>query len=95
MSSVEEYCLSRSSRLRLRAADSRWLIRLAIQQLPPIPPRNFHRHQGEWRARLRASLTEAVYQRYGNPIVIWMLLNVILPVVIRLVIDWWLNRRDA
>jgi len=37
-------------------------------------------------------LSRKVREDYGNPILIWFLLNVIVPAVIRLVIKWWLNR---
>jgi len=95
MSTAEDYCLARSRRLRLRAADSRWLARLAVEQLPPAPPRDFHRYEQEWRARLKGSLGKAVRRRYGNPVIVWILLNVVVPVVVRLVIEWWLNRKGA
>ena len=94
MSNVEDYCLARSRRLRLRSADSRWLARLAIEQLPPTPPRDFQSHRHQLHARLKASLSQSVRERYGNPVVVWVLLNVVVPVVVRLVIDWWQNRKD-
>jgi len=31
----------------------------------------------------------------GNPVLIWILLNVVVPIVVRLVIEWWLNRKGA
>jgi len=42
--------------------------------------------------RLTVNLGLLVRMKYGNPIVIWILLNIIVPVVVRLVIEWWLNR---
>ena len=34
-------------------------------------------------------------EQVGNPLLIWILLNVVVPMVVRLVIEWWLNRKDA
>ena len=43
---------------------------------------------------LKIYLRRKVYEEYsGSPILVWVLLNIIVPVVIRLVIEWWLNRR--
>ena len=92
---AEAYCLARSWRLRLRPADTRYLVSLAVGQLPPRPPRDFREHRREWRDRLTGSLGRAVRQRYGNPFVVWFLLNVVVPIVVGLVIDWWVNQKDA
>jgi hypothetical protein len=92
---AESYCLARSWRLRLRPADTRYLVAIALNQLPPKPPHDFAEHKREWRARLTDSLDRAVRQRYANPVVVWVLLNVVVPIVINLVIDWWRNREDA
>ena len=56
MSAAADYCLARSRWLRLRPADSRWLIDLAVAELPPNPPRKFHRRKRRWQGRLMDSL---------------------------------------
>jgi len=90
---AEAFCLGRSWRLRLRPADSRWLIRLAVEQLPPGPV-----CESAGRAlagELRSSLAASVRARYASPLVVWVLLNVVVPIVVRLVIEWWLRRKEA
>ena len=78
---AQQYCLKRSWRLRLRRRDSEWLIEEAVRMGRLIGER-----------RLTVNLGLLVRMKYGNPIVIWILLNIIVPVVVRLVIEWWLNR---
>jgi hypothetical protein len=96
MISAEEYCLARSQRLRLRADDSRWLVGLAVTQLPPRPPRIVNlTDQTALGHRLCESLTDSVRHRYGNPLLVWFLVQVVVPVVVRLVVQWWLNRQEA
>ena len=31
-------------------------------------------------------------QKLGNPILIWILLNIVIPIVIRLILEWWKNK---
>lgn len=88
---AEEYCLQRSWRLRCRSEDSRWLIRLAVAHLPDRLPQD---RVDELRAGLQVRLEEAVRDRYGNPVVVWVLLNLVVPIVVKLVLDWWLNRKE-
>jgi len=94
MSAVHDYCLARSGRLRLRPGDSRWLIDLALARLPKTVPPDFYMWEDRWRTRLKDKLTTAVWQRYGNPVVIFILLNVVVPIVVRLVIEWYLSRKE-
>jgi antibiotic biosynthesis monooxygenase (ABM) superfamily enzyme len=91
MSQVEDYCLGRAWQLRLRPADSRWLIGLAISHLatrPAMATLTQHRQQ------LTAVLSDAVHERYGNPVVVWILLYVVVPVIVRLIIEWWFQQRE-
>ena len=90
MNDVETYCLARSRWLRCRQDDARWLVRLAAAQLPTdrATEREPLRH------RITATLETAVRRRYGNPVVVWLLLNVVVPIVVRLVVEWWLNRKE-
>jgi hypothetical protein len=90
---AERYCLERSVRLRLRPADSRWLIRLAVEQLSEGP--YVQGDECALHAKLTAVLWERVRDRYGNPVAVWVLLNIVVPAVIRLVLEWWLHRREA
>ena len=90
MSDVEDYCLARSRWLRCRPDDARWLVRLAAAQLPAQRETD----EGALRHRITATLETAVRRRYGNPVVVWLLLNVVVPIVVRLVVEWWLNRKE-
>ena len=92
---AERYCLERSTRLRLCPADSRWLIRLAVDQLPDEPVSEGCDEEHACRRRLAAVLRDNVRQRYANPVVVWVILNIVVPVVVRLVLEWWLHRKDV
>lgn len=94
-SDAERYCLARSKRLRMRPDDSRWLIRMAVDHLPDEPGGQGREEEWAWRKRLTAALRDRVRQRYGNPVVVWVLLNIVVPVVVRLVLEWWLHRKEA
>lgn len=91
---VEDYCFKRSWRLGLRLQESRWLIGLAASQLPDRPPRDFQDRYQDWHDRLEEHLQTAVRHKCGNPIIVWMLLNVIVPIVTKLVLEWWFNRKE-
>jgi hypothetical protein len=85
---LESYCLERSLRLRLRRADSLWLIRVANGKFL------FTRHwapSAEYAENLNGDLREVIRQRYGNPFVVWFLMYIIVPIVVRLAIAWWLK----
>ena len=70
------------------------LVRDAIEFLPDQPSAGDQ--AGRWRSQLTAHLRERVRsERYGNPIIIFILLKVVVPIVVRLVIEWWLKRRKA
>jgi hypothetical protein len=91
---AENYCFQRSWRLNSRRKDSRWLIGLALAQLPDRPPHDFQERYREWHDRLDTNLSAEVRHNCGNPLVAWMLLNIILPIVIKLVLEWWSNRKE-
>jgi hypothetical protein len=92
--SVEDYCTNRSWRLRLRLQDSRWLIGLAASQLPDRPPRLFQDRFPDWHDRIVKHLEAEVRHKCGNPVVVWVLLNVIVPIVVKLVLQWWFSRKE-
>jgi hypothetical protein len=94
-SDAERYCLERSTRLRLRSADSRWLIRLAVDHLPDESNGHGRDKERACRRRLAAVLRDNVRKRYGNPVVVWVLLNIVVPVVVRLVLEWWLHHKET
>ena len=79
-----ERLVNGNARLRLRADDSRWLLRRGTKYLVISGELN--------EDRLRQYLTVGIREEYGNPVVIWILLHIILPVIIKLLIEWWLNR---
>jgi hypothetical protein len=79
----------------MRSADSRWLIRLAVDELSDEPCGQGREGECAYHTRLAAVLREAVRHRYGNPVVVWVLLNIVVPVVVRLVLEWWLHRKEA
>lgn len=77
-----------SRRLRLRPGDSRWLIAEGVDYAS-LSGTTLEKD------RLQSYLEECVREKYGNPIVIWILLNVIVPVVVKLIIEWWKNRNNT
>jgi hypothetical protein len=70
------------------------LIGLAREELPDRPPRAFQDRIEEWHSRLESHLKAAVRHKYKNPAAVWILLNVIVPIVVKLVMQWWLNRKE-
>jgi hypothetical protein len=91
----EVSCLHGSFLLRLRKADSRWLIRTAISYLPKEPWKLSLGILRLLQTNLKDLLKRDIRDTYGNPFVIFILLRIILPIVLRLVFEWWLNRRDT
>ena len=79
----------RSRWLRLRPGDSFWLIGASLDFLPRTE------HDGNEPGRLREYLNKLVRGRYGNPILVWVLLNIVVPVVVKLIIEWWMNRNNV
>jgi len=70
------------------------LIGLAADQLPDrLPQENVDRHE-DWRRRLHAQLQKSVRHRCRNPMVAWLLMYVLTPIVVRLVLEWWFNRKE-
>lgn len=94
IASVEAYCFASSWRLRRCRNESRWLIGIAADQLPDRAPIESQDRYDDWQTKLDARLRDAVHHRCGSPVLVWLLLNVVLPVVVRLVLDWWFNRKE-
>ncbi len=80
--------LRRSRWLRQRPGDARWMITEAVDYL------KCSCRDGNEIERMRTYLVDSVRARYGNPLLVWCLLNVILPIVVKLVVEWWFNRKE-
>lgn len=88
-----QYVLDRSWTCRKWRGHACGLVRDAVLLLPEEPVAD---QVDAWRKRLAAHLKDRVRGgRVGNPVIIFILLNVVVPIVVRLVIEWWLNRKDA
>ncbi len=81
--------LRQSRWLRARPCDSRWLIATGVEYLSHAAC------DGNQVERMRSHLTGLVRSRYGNPILVWLLINVVLPIVVKLVIEWWFRRGEV
>ena len=79
----------RSRWLRLRPGDSLWLINASLNFLQTTT------RDGNEPGRLREYLNRLVRGRYGNPILVWVLLNIVVPVVVKLIIEWWMNQNNV
>lgn len=89
-----DYVIDRSWTCRRWRSHACWLAGEAVEFLErqKAQPRDAQ----EWRARLGSHLAECVRRdRFGNPVLVWILLNVVVPIVVRLVIEWWLKRKDG
>ena len=93
LTSAEKYCFKRSWRLRLFRNHTRHLIRLSMFILPPKPPSCYTRKY--WAKHLRDELSVQVRNDCKNPIVIFILLQIVLPIVIKFIIEWWFNRKNT
>ena len=80
--------LRQSRWLRQRPGDARWMIADAVDYL------SYACHDGNEIERMKLHLAGSVRARYGNPLLVWCLLNVILPIVTKLMIQWWFNRKE-
>ena len=79
----------RSRWLRLRPGDSFWLIGAARDYMQTAE------RDGREADRLQKHLHKLVRGRYGNPILVWVLLNIVVPVVVKLIIEWWMNQNNV
>ena len=86
-----EYVLKGSSVCRWHRKDVDWMVREGMIYLPDPPDES---KTEEVKAKIRGYLKGKVRERHaGNPILIFILLNIVLPIVIRLLIEWWLSKR--
>lgn len=86
LESLVDESIQRSRWLRLRPDDSRWLFAEGVEYANRAPA------DGDLAAGLRTHLSELVRKRYGNPLVLFLLLKIVLPIVIELILRWWLER---
>jgi len=92
LTSAEKYCFKRSWRLRRCRGHTRYLIREALCILPPKRPKGSTRKH--WIKHLHDKLTVRVRQDCKSAILIFILLQIVLPIVIRFIIEWWFNRKN-
>ena len=88
----EIYCFKRAWRLRLMPKRSRRLIRQALELMALPKAKSWvEEDEHEWlTGRLAVRLVEHydVAKPKSSSLLIWVLLQVILPIVVRLVIEW-------
>ncbi len=85
---AEAYCLANSFWLRRMRKRSCWLIRQTAETVAV----------SGWTDKevLFTRLSIRVRTRYvGSPLLIWILLKIILPIVIRLILEWWKRRNES
>ena len=92
----ETYCLERSWRLRLVPKASKRLIRQVLREF------TMEGEQGEVEKQLRRFLQSEIGWEHSNadkPIrsaaLIWLLLRIILPIIVKLVIQWFKAREQG
>lgn len=84
-----DYVLSRSAVCRRFKTHTRMLVLNAVDFLSLLPDRVDEKTKGRLTAHLKNRIRE---KNLGNPILIWILLNIVLPIVVRLILEWWKNR---
>lgn len=93
-SQLTEQVCGRSWWARRFRGSVRELIEESLLRLPPLPRREEREDalslQRRHLQQELAACTRA--KRAGNPIAIWILINLVLPIVIEIVLNWWLNR---
>ncbi len=95
MNDLIDVCLKKSFLLRIRKSDSRWLLHAAIRYLPPDSWKMTDETYELVESNLKKYLVRDIRKRYGNPVIIFILIRIILPIIIRLVIEWWLNQNKV
>ena len=88
---ASEYVFARSWRARRSRERTRRVVRRGVLYLATAPA---DMNAAELREYLKGCLLVGD-ERVGNPLVIWFFLQVVLPIVIRLLVEWWLSRRSS
>lgn len=78
-----EYVCKRSRRARMSRKQSRWIVQLALRHL------NAGASTDDVGRLVRADVKAA------NPMFAMILIQILLPIIIRLIIEWWLNRNKT
>ena len=89
---LRDFCFERSFLLRRSRRHAGRLIELAIRSLPENTWAVSEETKLLLSFNLMSILERDVRIRYGNPLVILILLKIIIPIIIQLVIQWWLNK---
>ncbi len=80
--------LRQSRWLRQRPGDARWMIADGVNYL------KCSCRDGCEIERMRSYLAAGIRSRYGNPLLVWFLMNIALPIVVKLVVEWWVHRKE-
>ncbi len=84
LTDAARYVLDRSWIAR---RNERWSHRLAVLAADELA-------DGGDEESARTRCRDTVRREVGNPVVVFILLNVVLPIVVKLVIEWWTNRKE-
>lgn len=88
-----EYVLRRSWRARRAPRESRRLCGLAVIHLTMLPYEAQMGPADELRKHLRYQLTEDA--KAGNPKFTAIILQILISIIVKLIIEWWMRRREA
>jgi hypothetical protein len=83
VAACEQFCRSRSVIVRARRGDVGLLVQRGLS----------HLNAGRPCDGVAESMRETVGPRHGNPVLVYVLLYVVIPVLAKLVVEWWLKHR--
>jgi len=84
-----DYVLAKSAVCRRFKRHTRSLTLNAVDFLSLLPDKVDEKNKAQLTTHLKNRIRE---QKLGNPILIWILLNIVIPIVVRLILEWWKNR---
>ena len=94
-----EYVMRRSWRVRLTPQRSRRLIRHCLDRMPTWAREDWQRPEtprgNSARYWLFDTLAAEAWLQTKSSAVLWLILRFVLPVLIRLVVEWWLSRQRS
>ena len=92
----EQYVLRKSWRVHLTPQRSRRLVRTCLCLIPTAWAWESARELADSDLRyLQVEMEAEARNQVRNPAVLWLILRIVLPVLIKLVVEWWLSRRRA
>ena len=91
--SAESYCFKQAPQLRRHRREAQWMVYKSVEFLPEKPPVGTTKE--EWEGKLRKHLTTEIKSNYKSAILIWILLYVVLPIIVRLMINWWFSQAET